>query len=190
MRFIDTSLPDVKIVLPQRTGDTRGFFSEVWNERAFSAAGIDAVFVQDNHVRNPRKGTLRGLHYQIPPAAQGKLLRVTRGAIFDVAVDIRRGSPTFGRHATAVLSDENWYQLWIPAGYAHGYCTIEDDTDVQYKVTDFYNPSCDRGIAWDDPHLMITWPVTAETATLSERDRSLPRLAEQADLFDYISVLP
>lgn len=185
MKFLDTALPDIRIVLPQRIGDVRGFFSEVWNARDFSSVGVHAVFVQDNHVRNPHKGTLRGLHYQVPPAAQGKLLRVTRGAVFDVAVDIRRGSPSFGRHAAAVLSADNWYQLWIPPGYAHGYCTLEDDTEVQYKVTDFYSPSCDRGIAWDDPRLMITWPVTAETATLSERDRNLPRLAEQTDLFEY-----
>ena len=108
MRIFDTVLPEVKIVAPGRLGDTRGFFSEVWNERDFAAAGIEAHFVQDNHIRNPLKGTLRGLHYQLPPAAQGKLLRVTRGSIFDVAVDIRRGSPTFGRHADAVLSADNW----------------------------------------------------------------------------------
>ena len=141
--------------------------------------------MQDNHVRNPLKGTLRGLHYQVPPAAQGKLVRVTRGAIFDVAVDIRRGSPSFGRHAAAVLTADNWYQLWIPPGYAHGYCTLEDDTEVQYKTTDFYNPAHDRGIGWDDPVLMITWPVTIETAIVSDRDRTLPRLAKQPDLFEY-----
>ena len=185
MRFIDTPLHDVKIVIPERIGDARGFFSEVWNARAFESKGIDARFVQDNHIRNPRKGTVRGLHYQINPVAQGKLLRVTRGAIFDVAVDIRRGSPTFGLHADAVLSADNWYQLWVPAGFAHGYCTLDDDTEVQYKVTDFYSPPHDRGIAWDDPDIRINWPVTAETAILSDRDRKLPRLSTQPDLFDY-----
>lgn len=185
MQFLDTALPEVKIVVPNRIGDTRGFFSEVWNARDFSKVGIEARFVQDNHVRNPVKGTVRGLHYQIPPMAQGKLLRVTRGAIFDVAVDIRRGSPNFGRHADAVLSADNWYQLWVPPGFAHGYCTLEDDTEVQYKVTDFYSPPHDRGIAWDDPDVRITWPVTIENANLSERDGRLPRLAQQPELFAY-----
>jgi dTDP-4-dehydrorhamnose 3,5-epimerase len=185
MQIMDTALPEIKVVMPQRIGDTRGFFSEVWNARDFTSVGIDAVFVQDNHARNPSKGTLRGLHYQVPPAAQGKLVRVTRGAIFDVAVDVRRGSPTFGRHATAVLTADNWYQLWIPPGFAHGYCTLEDDTEVQYKTTDFYSPAHDRGIAWYDPALMITWPVTIETAIVSERDRTLPRLCEQTELFEY-----
>ena len=133
---MDTALPEIKVVMPQRIGDARGFFSEVWNARDFASVGIDAAFVQDNHVRNPLKGTLRGLHYQVPPAPQGKLVRVTRGAIFDVAVDIRRGSATFGRHAAAVLTADNWYQLWIPPGCALGYCTLEDDTEVQYKTTE------------------------------------------------------
>jgi dTDP-4-dehydrorhamnose 3,5-epimerase len=185
MQVIDTALPEVKVVIPARIGDARGFFSEVWNARDFAASGISAAFVQDNHARNPQKGTVRGLHYQIPPTPQGKLLRVTRGAVFDVAVDIRRGSPTFGQHAAAVLSADNWYQLWIPAGFAHGYCTLEDDTEVQYKTTDFYAPICDRGIAWDDPDLRINWPVTGENARLSERDQRHPRLAQQKDLFEY-----
>jgi dTDP-4-dehydrorhamnose 3,5-epimerase len=164
---------------------TRGFFSEVWNARDFSSAGISAAFVQDNHVRSPVRGTLRGLHFQMPPVAQGKLVRVTPGAIFDVAVDIRRGSPTFGRHADAVLSADNWHQLWVPVGFAHGYCTLDDDTEVQYKVTDYYSPSHERGISWDDPELMIAWPFYVSTATLAERDRKWPRLAEQPDLFEY-----
>ena len=187
MNIMDTALPEIKVVMPQRLGDTRGFFSEVWNARDFASVGIDAGFVQDNHVRNPSKGTLRGLHYQVPPVAQGKLVRVTRGAIFDVAVDVRRGSPTFGRHATAVLTADNWYQLWIPSGFAHGYCTLEDDTEVQYKVTEFYSPQHERGIVWSDPALSIAWPVAAEAAIVSERDSRLPRLAEQPDLFEYRS---
>jgi dTDP-4-dehydrorhamnose 3,5-epimerase len=185
MEIMETTLPEVKVVMPRRIGDVRGFFSEVWNAREFASIGIAVNFVQDNHVRNPQKGTLRGLHFQVPPAAQGKLVRVTRGAIFDVAVDIRRGSPSFGRHAAAVLTADNWYQLWIPPGFAHGYCTLEADTEVQYKTTDFYSPAHDRGIVWFDPVLMITWPVTVETAVFSERDRALPRLAEQTDLFEY-----
>src|SRR5205814_10213443 len=138
MEIMDTALPEVKVVMPRRIGDGRGFFSEVGNAREFAEVGIDVGFVQDNHVRNPLKGTLRGLHFQIPPTAQGKLVRVTRGAIFDVAVDIRRGSPTFGRHAAAVLTADNWYQLWIPPGFAHGYCTLEDDPGVAYTPTDSY----------------------------------------------------
>jgi dTDP-4-dehydrorhamnose 3,5-epimerase len=185
MEVLDTALPEVKIVVPQRSGDARGFFSEVWNARDLSLAGIAAAFVQDNHVRSPVGGTLRGLHYQMPPVAQGKLVRVTRGAIFDVAVDIRRRSPTFGGHAAAVLSADNWHQLWVPVGFAHGYCTLEDDTEVQYKVTDYYSPSHERGIAWNDPELMIAWPVSVLTATLAERDRKWPHLAEQPDLFEY-----
>ena len=181
----DTTLPEVKLVIPRRVGDARGFFSEVWNARDFSLAGIEAAFVQDNHVRSPLAGTLRGLHYQLPLAAQGKLVRVTRGAVFDVAVDIRRGSPSFGRYVDTVLSAENWHQLWVPPGFAHGYCTLEDDTEVQYKVTDYYSPEHERGIVWNDPELMIGWPPNANGATISERDRALPRLAEQPDLFEY-----
>jgi dTDP-4-dehydrorhamnose 3,5-epimerase len=183
--ILDTALPEVKIVVPRRIGDDRGLFSEVWNSRAFSSIGIDAIFVQDNHIHSQLRGTLRGLHYQIPPAAQGKLVRVTRGAIFDVAVDIRRGSPTFGCHANAVLSADNWRQLWVPPGFAHGYCTLEDNTEVQYKVTDFYSPSHERGIAWDDPDLRVPWPVTVAPATVSERDCQWPHLAGQSDLFEY-----
>ncbi|MBV8737217.1 MAG: dTDP-4-dehydrorhamnose 3,5-epimerase [Alphaproteobacteria bacterium] len=185
-RVVATGLPEVKIITPQRIGDSRGFFSEVWNDRDFAAAGIEADFVQDNHIRNPLRGTLRGLHYQLPPTAQGKLVRVTRGAILDVAVDIRRGSPNFARDAAVLLSAENWQQLWVPVGFAHGYCTLEDDTEVQYKVTDFYSPPHERGIAWDDPALAIRWPIDAEALIISDRDRALPRLAAQPDLFDYV----
>lgn len=185
MQVIETALPEVLIVEPRRIGDARGFFSEVWNAREFSSAGIDAVFVQDNHVRSVVKGTLRGLHYQISPAAQGKLVRVTRGSVCDVAVDIRRGSPKFGRHVNVILSADNWRQIWVPPGFAHGYCTLEDDTEVQYKVTALYSPRHDRGIRWNDPALMIEWPVPTGTAFVSERDQGLPLLADQPDLFEY-----
>lgn len=185
MQIIETALPEVVIVMPERIGDQRGFFSEVWNARDFSAAGIDTIFVQDNHVRSALKGTLRGLHFQIPPRAQGKLVRASRGAIFDVAVDIRRGSPNFGRHAHAILTSDNWRQVWVPPGFAHGYCTLEDDTEVLYKATDYYSPEHDRGIQWDDPALMIEWPVPAEAVIVSERDRKLPPLSAQPDLFEY-----
>jgi dTDP-4-dehydrorhamnose 3,5-epimerase len=184
MELFATILPEVKYLAPTRVGDSRGFFSEVWNRQVFTSIGINDSFVQDNHIYNPRKGTLRGLHYQLPPTAQGKLVRASRGAIFDVAVDIRRGSPTFGRYAGVVLSAVNWRQLWVPAGFAHGYCTLEDDTEVQYKVTDFYSPAHERGIAWNDPQLAIAWPISATELTVSERDRLLPRLAGQSDIFE------
>jgi dTDP-4-dehydrorhamnose 3,5-epimerase len=185
IEIVDTRLPEVKIVVPRRIGDHRGFFSEVWNAQGLAAAGISAVFVQDNHIRNPGAGTMRGLHYQLPPRAQGKLVRVSRGAVFDVAVDIRRGSPRFGQHVGEVLSADNWRQLWVPPGFAHGYCTLEDDTEVQYKVTDYYDPASERGIAWDDPALGIAWPVKATQVILSERDRRLPHLGDQPDLAAY-----
>jgi dTDP-4-dehydrorhamnose 3,5-epimerase len=185
MKVIETTLPGVKIVVPQHFSDARGDFSEVWNAARFGAAGIAAEFVQDNHVRNARRFTVRGLHYQIPPAAQGKLVRVTRGAIFDVVVDIRRGSPNFGRHATSMISAENRHELWIPEGFAHGYCTLEADTEVTYKVTAYYRPELERGIAWDDSQIMIDWPVTPGDAVMSDRDRTLPRLADQPDVFEF-----
>jgi dTDP-4-dehydrorhamnose 3,5-epimerase len=185
MEILETTLPEVKIIVPARFGDERGFFSEVWNAKALAAAGVEAAFVQDNHARNGQKGTVRGLHYQLPPKAQGKLLRVSRGGIFDVAVDVRRGSPTFGRHTTAVLSAENWRQLWIPEGFAHGYCTLEDDTEVLYKTTDYYSPEHECGLVWNDPALGIDWPVPESAAILSDRDRKHPTLATQSRLFEY-----
>ena len=184
MDLIDTELEEVKILVPRRLGDERGFSSEAWNARDFASHGIDAAFVQDNRVLNPRRDTLRGLHYQTPPAAQGKLIRITRGAVLDVAVDIRRGSPTFGRFAKVVLSVHNWYQIRIPPGFAHRYCTLDADTEVQYKVTEFYSPTHERGIAWDDPQLAIPWPGGPEAAIVSQRDRVHPRLADQPDLFE------
>jgi dTDP-4-dehydrorhamnose 3,5-epimerase len=185
MKVLATPLPEVRILVPRRFDDSRGFFSEVWNARELAGAGIAADFVQDNHAGNRRIGTLRGLHYQLPPRAQGKLLRVTRGAVFDVAVDVRRGSPTFGHHVAALLTAENWQQLWIPPGFAHGYCTLADDTEVLYKTTGYYSPPHERGITWDDPALSIRWPFAAGSVIVTERDRNLPRLADQPDLFEY-----
>jgi dTDP-4-dehydrorhamnose 3,5-epimerase len=185
VRILDTPIEEVKIVVADRIGDARGFFSEVWNLRDFTKAGIGVSFVQDNHAKSAKAGTLRGLHYQLPPMAQGKLVRVTRGAVLDVAVDIRRGAPSFGRHVAVELSAENWRQLWIPPGFAHGYCVTEDGTEVQYKVTEFYSPAHDRGISWDDPALAIAWPVALESVIVSERDRRHPRLAQQPDLFEF-----
>ena len=172
------SLPEIKLITPKVLRDARGLFCETFNARALAAAGIAAAFVQDNQSLSSQKGTVRGLHFQTPPQAQAKLVRVVRGSIFDVAVDIRVGSPTYGRYASAVLSAANWRQLWIPEGFAHGFCTLEPDTEVLYKVTDFYAPECDRGLKWDDPALAIAWPVAPKAALLSPRDMRHPPLAD------------
>jgi dTDP-4-dehydrorhamnose 3,5-epimerase len=177
-------IADIKLIKPKIFRDGRGFFSETYNKRAFADAGIGAEFVQDNHSLSREKGVVRGLHFQSPPRAQDKLVRVVRGAIFDVAVDLRRSSPTYGRHVSAVLSAENWCQLWVPKGFAHGFCTLEPDTEVVYKVTDLYAPECDKGIAWDDPALGIEWPVAARAAIVSDKDRRHPKLSELAPPFD------
>ena len=178
MQIEDTAIPEVKLVRPVRHGDNRGFFSEVWNARDFAAAGLPVDFVQDNHVLNGRKGTLRGLHLQVAPSPQGKLVRCCRGAIYDVAVDVRRESPTFGRHVGVELSGENWTQLWVPEGFAHGYVTLTDGAEVLYKVTGLYDPAAERGIRHDDPDLAIDWPLPAGGPELSEKDRHWPGLKE------------
>ncbi len=178
MRIEPSAIPDILQIWPVRHGDDRGFFSETWNAGALSAQGHDWHFVQDNHVRNGARGTLRGLHLQLAPNAQGKLIRCLRGSILDVAVDVRKGSPEFGRHVAVELSEADWNQLWIPPGFAHGYCTLSDGAEVIYKVTASYDPTAERGIAFDDPALGIDWPVDRNTAHLSEKDRTLPTLAE------------
>ena len=183
-------IPAVLLVTPRIFRDERGFFSETYNRKALAESGLDAEFVQDNHSLSRTRGVVRGLHFQVAPRAQGKLVRVTRGAIFDVAVDIRVGSPTYGRHVAAVLSADSWTQIWLPVGFAHGFCTLEPDTEVIYKVTDYYAPECDRGIAWDDPDLAIDWPVDPETAVLSDKDRRHPRLAELPPQFAYDAAGP
>ena len=184
MQIDALTIPDVKLIVPRIFRDDRGFFSETWNAAAMSAAGIEASFVQDNHALSRDQYTLRGLHFQLPPMAQDKLVRVVRGSILDVAVDIRRGSPTFGKHVAAVLSAANWMQIWVPKGFAHGYCTLEPDTEVIYKVTAPYAPAFDRGIAFDDPALEIAWPVTREKAILSDKDKKLPLLTDLPVAFD------
>lgn len=171
------ALPEVKVLSPQRHSDARGFFSETYNRRALAAHGIDVEFVQDNHSLSRDVGVLRGLHFQIAPRAQAKLLRVVRGRIFDVVVDLRRSSPRYGRWASVEISADAWNQLFVPIGFAHGFMTLEPDCEVMYKVSDYYSRDDERGIAWDDPHLRIEWPLTSGRApTLSERDRALPRL--------------
>jgi dTDP-4-dehydrorhamnose 3,5-epimerase len=150
-----------------------------------AAAGLDVSFVQDNHALSIEKGVLRGLHFQTPPHAQGKLVRIARGSVFDVAVDIRRGSPTYGRHVSAVLSAENWTQIWIPPGFAHGYLTLEPNTEMIYKVTDTYAPECDSGIAWNDPDLAIDWPWASGCPVLSAKDTKQPAFASLPAVFPF-----
>jgi len=184
MQLIETPIPDVKVLLPRKHGDHRGFFSEIYSRKAFAAAGITADFVQDNHSLSAEAGVVRGLHFQLPPMAQDKLLRVVRGAILDVAVDIRQSSPTFGKSVAEVISAENWKQIFIPAGFAHGFRTLEPNTEVIYKVTAFYSPEHDRGIRWNDPALGIDWGISEAQAILSDRDRKHPMLANAPELFD------
>lgn len=165
-------------IRPKRFSDERGFFSEIWNAAEWREAGIDLDFVQDNHSLSRDRGVLRGLHYQIEPFAQDKLMRVTRGAVFDVAVDIRAGSPTFGRWAGLLLSAANWNQMLIPKGFAHGFVTLEPDSEVQYKVTAPYSAEHDRAVRFDDPAIGIDWPLTSDALTLSAKDRAAPLLAD------------
>lgn len=178
-----TAIPDVKIITPKRLGDHRGFFSETYHRKALLEAGIDMEFVQDNQSLSAAAGTVRGLHFQLLPFAQGKLIRVTRGRILDVAVDIRRSSPTFGKHVAVELSEENWRQLLVPVGFAHGFITLAADTEVQYKVTNYYSAAHDMGIAWDDPDIAIDWGVPPGEAILSDKDRKHPRLREMPTVF-------
>jgi dTDP-4-dehydrorhamnose 3,5-epimerase len=185
MEVRETAIPDVKVLAPKRHGDHRGFFSETYNQRALAAHGIDLTFVQDNHSLSAERGVVRGLHYQEPPFAQDKLMRVVRGAVLDVAVDIRRGSPTFGRHVAVELSAENWQQLLVPIGFAHGFATLEPGTEVIYKVTAYYAPEHDRGLRWNDPALGIDWPVSPAEAVLSDKDLANPMLAELDLVFDW-----
>jgi dTDP-4-dehydrorhamnose 3,5-epimerase len=177
-------VPGPVLVTPRRFGDHRGFFLETYSSRDFAALGIRDVFVQDNHSLSARPGTIRGMHFQLPPHAQAKLVRVLRGAILDIAVDIRRSSPSFGRHVAVELTAENAQQLFIPAGFAHGFCTLSPDTEVAYKVTDLYAPECDRGIAWNDPDLALPWPFDPAEVQLSDKDRRAPRLRDMPTVFD------
>lgn len=183
MKITATELPEVLILEPRVHGDARGFFLESYNERAFrDAVGYDVHFVQDNHSRSTR-GVLRGLHYQLPPHAQGKLVRVTAGKVFDVAVDVRRDSPRFGRWAGAELTGENQQQLWIPPGFAHGFLVLSDSADFLYKTTDYYAPIAERAVRWDDEQVGIGWPLApGEQPLVSGKDSAAPNLA-LAELF-------
>lgn len=176
MQIEQTALAGVLILTPQRHGDARGFFSESWNQARLADAGLRYDFVQDNHSLSAATGTLRGLHYQSPPFAQAKLVRCGRGALWDVTVDIRRGSPTYGQWTGVDLTSENGRQLLIPAGFLHGFVTRAPDTEIIYKCTDYYAPDYDGGVAWDDPDIGIDWGVDAPV--LSNKDAAAPKLAD------------
>lgn len=183
MQVTSTSLPDVRLVVPKRFGDARGYFVETWNEQAFALNGLERRWVQDNQSLSATPGTVRGMHYQLAPFAQTKLIRVLAGRILDVVVDIRCGSPTFGRHVAVELTADGLEQLFIPAGFAHGFCTLEPNTAVAYKVDAPYSRECERAILWNDPALGIDWPAMAG-ASVSDKDAVAPRLAKATDLFD------
>jgi dTDP-4-dehydrorhamnose 3,5-epimerase len=172
------ALPDVLLITPKRHGDARGWFAETWNSEVLAKAGLDIRFIQDNQAFSAQKGTVRGLHFQTAPHAQAKLVRALRGAIYDVAVDIRPGSPTYGQWVGAELTAERGEQLLVPRGFAHAYCTLTPDAEIFYKVDGRYAPECEGGILWCDPDLGIDWPVSPDQAITSERDRTLPRLAD------------
>lgn len=184
MKIEQTKLSGVVILTPSRFGDDRGFFSESWNAKRMSDAGLDYDFVQDNHSMSAKVGTLRGLHFQRPPHAQGKLVRCGRGSLFDVAVDIRQGSPTYGQWVGEELSFENGKQLMIPAGFLHGFVTRTPDTEIIYKCTDYYNAEADGAVRWDDPEIGIDWGIT-DAPVLSAKDTSAPMLADLGAVFTY-----
>jgi dTDP-4-dehydrorhamnose 3,5-epimerase len=184
MEIAPTAIPDLRLVRPARHSDQRGVFWEGWNRARFAAAGVKYDFVQDNFSISPKRGTVRGLHFQAMGFAQAKLVHCLHGAIFDVAVDLRRSSPTFGKHVTTILSADERTQVLIPEGFAHGYCTLEPDTLVAYKASAYWAPERERGVRWNDPALAIAWPVDEANAVISERDRAYPPFAALADAFD------
>jgi dTDP-4-dehydrorhamnose 3,5-epimerase len=183
------ALPEVKLIVPRVFRDDRGHFSETYNLRRYADAGVDVVFVQDNHSFSARKGTVRGLHFQTPPIAQAKLVSVARGAIFDVAVDIRAGSPTFGKYVSATLSAREGSQIFLPVGFAHGMMTLEPDTEVLYKVSNYYSPSHEISLLWNDPALAIRWPFSVGEPILSPKDVGGLRIADLPPVFEYTGPL-
>ncbi len=174
MDVVLTKIPDVIRLVPRRFGDNRGFFTETWNQNRLADSGIETTFVQDNHSYSAEKGTIRGLHYQSPPHAQGKLVRVGRGAVLDVAVDVRKGSPTYGQWVSEELSADNGAQLWVPRGFLHGFITLTPDVDLFYKVDGYYSPECDGAVRFDDPDLGIDWGIDTADAVLSDKDAKAP----------------
>jgi dTDP-4-dehydrorhamnose 3,5-epimerase len=183
MDIREFEIPDVKLLMPKRFSDHRGYFSETWSDRRFRHQIVDVTFVQDNQSFSAKLGTVRGLHFQKPPHSQGKLVYVVRGSIFEVAVDIRKGSPTYRRHVAVRMDAAEGAQLWVPPGFLHGFCTLEDETVVLYKVTSYYSPDHDAGVIWNDLDLGIHWPFDTGSVVLSDKDRSLPRLRDQPDYF-------
>ncbi len=181
MEIEETHIPEVKLIHPKKFSDHRGFFSETYNKKSFEKHGIKLDFVQDNHSFSIEKGTIRGLHFQTLPFAQDKLVRVVKGSIFDVAVDIRKQSPTFGQYVSAILSSEVWNQILIPVGFAHGFCTLEPQTEVLYKTTHYYSPEHDRGIIWNDTTLNIPWPLPFDQILISDKDKQLPSFLQIQD---------
>lgn len=187
MTVTELSIPGLLILEPKRFGDDRGFFSETFNHKTFSDHVPGVTFVQDNHSLSRDIGVLRGLHFQTPPFEQGKLVRVTRGRVLDVAVDLRAGSPTYGKHETVELSADNWKQFWIPGGFAHAFMTLEPGTEFCYKVTNYYAPEHDSGLRFDDPDLGIDWPLPADQLTLSQKDKTLGSFNTFVSPFTYAS---
>lgn len=185
IEVVGTKIDDVIEIRPKQFGDERGFFSETYNAERLAEHGVTLKFCQDNHSYSKQKGVLRGLHYQLPPFAQDKLVRVTRGSVLDVAVDIRKGSPTFGQWVSAVLSADKWNQLLVPAGFAHGFLTLEQDTEFLYKVSAYYSAEHDRSIRYDDPAIGIVWPGDQSTFIISKKDRDAPLLADADNPFKY-----
>lgn len=185
IEVIETALPGVLVLVPRRFGDARGFFSETWNKKRLSDHGIDMDFVQDNHSLSAEIGTIRGLHFQAPPHAQDKLVRCGRGRFFDVAVDIRRGSPTYGAWVGEELSFKNARQLLVPKGFAHGFVTLEADTEIIYKCSDYYAPESDRALRFDDPDIGVDWGIDRAEATLSDKDAAAPSLADLNSPFEW-----
>lgn len=183
MKVEELAISAVKLITPPRYKDPRGFFSETWNQGRFADAGMPGPFIQDNHAVSTAAGVLRGLHCQVGQNAQGKLVRCVKGAIFDVAVDARQGSPTFGKWVGATISADNWTQIWVPAGFLHAYCTLTDETEVIYKVTGAYDKSAERGVIWNDPDIGIEWPVSPDAVILSDKDKILPLLRDCPPLF-------
>ncbi|KQY45904.1 dTDP-4-dehydrorhamnose 3,5-epimerase [Rhizobium sp. Root483D2] len=185
MRFENLKLPGIVLITPSKFGDNRGYFSETFRSDLFMEHIGPVVFVQDNQSLSAEVGTIRGLHFQLQPRAQGKLVRCAGGSILDVAVDIRKGSPTFGKHVKVELSAENGQQLWIPAGFAHGFCTLQPNSILSYKVTDYYSAEYDRGLLWNDPDIGIEWPVSSDEAVLSTKDIAQPGLSDLDTNFSY-----
>jgi len=185
MRLQRLAIQDVMVIFPVKIGDDRGWFSETFKDSWFRDSVLDVSFVQENQSYSHAPGIIRGLHFQIPPYTQAKLVRCLRGSVLDVVVDVRIGSTTYGKWVSAVLSAEGGEQIWVPEGFAHGVCSLTPDVEIFYKVTAPYSPECDRGIAFDDPALGIVWPVSGAEATVSPKDRALPRLADIPSYFQF-----